>query len=97
MTEFHESQVTISALLASSLPAEACLQSFEKVYQFLHGELPDSESDEIRQHLAMCEHCMDEYELEQCISSMLRRCYSQTRAPETLRVRISASLTITEC
>ena len=62
---------------------------------FLHGELDDSSADEIRSHLMACESCMDNYEIEQMITTMIRRCCHAEHASSGLRARISRlSITI---
>ncbi|MFT8394557.1 zf-HC2 domain-containing protein [Propionibacterium sp.] len=69
---------------------DMCTFAMDKVQAFLHGELPEATADEIRQHLLMCEHCMDYYDVEQMISAMIKRCSCTPMASEQLRVRITA-------
>ncbi|WIY83801.1 zf-HC2 domain-containing protein [Propionimicrobium sp. PCR01-08-3] len=68
---------------------DPCTFAMRSVHAFLHGELPESTADEIRQHLLACERCMDNFDAEQFIGAMLRRCYGPTTAPAALRVRVS--------
>lgn len=66
-----------------------CDLALRSVHAFLHGELPEATADEIRQHLLACEKCMDDFDAEDFIGALLRRCYGPTIAPPTLRVRVS--------
>jgi len=68
---------------------DQCILAMRSVHAFLHGELAESEADEIRHHLLACEKCMDSFDAEEFISGLLRRCYGPTTAPPTLRVRVS--------
>lgn len=68
---------------------DQCNLAMRSVHAFLHGELPESTADEIRHHLLACEKCMDNFDVEEFIGQLLRRCYGPTVAPPTLRVRVS--------
>ncbi len=71
------------------VPEDPCTFAMRSVHAFLHGELPESTADQIRHHLMACEKCMDNFDAEQFISALLRRCYGPTVAPSGLRVRVS--------
>lgn len=71
-------------------PDVQCQLAMRNVHAFLHGELPETSADEIRQHLMACEKCMDNFDTEQFISAMLKRCFGPSTAPATLRVRLSS-------
>ncbi len=75
---------------------EHCDAAKYLIQEFLHGELDESVMDCIRVHLATCEDCMDEYELEQLISELVKRCNPPSRASAELKVRIVSSLRITK-
>jgi anti-sigma factor (TIGR02949 family) len=68
---------------------DACARALRSVHEFLHGEMADAQADHIRQHLAACEKCMDNYDIEDIISSLLKRCHPPVPATDTLRVRVS--------
>ncbi len=70
-------------------PEDQCTLAMRSVHAFLHGELPESTADEIRQHLMACERCMDNFDAEEFISALLKRCYGPAPAPQTLRLRVS--------
>ena len=68
-----------------------CADAIIQVQAFLHGEMPDSEADEIRQHLMTCEQCLEFYDSETLITELVRRSYQNTSqpAPDELRARIA--------
>ena len=68
-----------------------CRNMLAQVYAFHDGELSEPEMDEIVEHLAACEPCLDHYEVEQAIRALIRRGCSCERAPQALRVRIHQS------
>ena len=70
-------------------PEDQCQLAMRNVHAFLHGELPEANADEIRQHLMACESCMDNFDAEEFIGALLRRCHGPATAPATLRMRVS--------
>lgn len=73
---------------ASEEDLMACSRALGQVQAFLHGELSESEADEIRHHLDACERCMDDFDVEQAIGHLLRRCHPPATASSQLRMRI---------
>jgi anti-sigma factor (TIGR02949 family) len=71
-----------------------CAKVLKQVYQFLDNELDTASGDAIREHLAACEPCLDEFDVEQAVKSLVHRCCGNDRAPETLRARIVEISTI---
>jgi mycothiol system anti-sigma-R factor len=71
-----------------------CTKVLKQVYQFLDNELDTASGDAIREHLAACEPCLDEFDVEQAVKSLVHRCCGNDRAPETLRARIVEISTI---
>jgi len=65
-----------------------CAKVLAQVYQFLDNELDTASGDAIREHLAACEPCLDEFDVEQAVKSLVHRCCGNDRAPDTLRARI---------
>jgi len=66
-----------------------CALALQRLYEFLDHEVADADADAIREHLDACEPCFDAYGLEEHIRSMVKRCCTAERAPETLRVRVT--------
>ena len=70
---------------------DPCTTALAKVHDFLHNELPASDADLIRAHLDACEKCFADFDIEQTITAMLRRCVQPSSpAPLGLRMRISS-------
>ena len=70
-----------------------CEHALEKVYAFLDHELDVDSAAVIREHLAACEPCVDTYDLELMVKSLIRRSCGGEMAPRELRERIVVSLT----
>lgn len=71
-----------------------CEHVLERVYEFLDHELDDASGDAIRQHLVDCEPCMDRFDVEQAVKSLVNRCCGGDRAPDHLRAKVLAQLTV---
>jgi anti-sigma factor (TIGR02949 family) len=74
---------------------EDCTEVIRNLYAFHDHELTDAEADEIRAHLLACEPCLDHYQVENALRVLIRRCCSEEKAPETLRMRVRATWTKT--
>lgn len=74
-----------------------CGEVFQQVHAFLHRELSEAEMDAIRAHLDGCEGCLENYDVEQAITALVRRCNPAQPASQSLRMRITRmSMTWTE-
>ena len=76
----------------STLPSEDCANMLERVYQFLDHELDTASSDEIREHLAACEPCLDRYDVEQAVKTLVNRSCGGDVAPDHLRAKVLTRL-----
>ncbi len=74
---------------------EDCTQVLQHLYEFHDHELTEEEADEIRAHLLACEPCLDHYQVEDAMRLLIRKCCSEERAPDTLRLRVQATYTRT--
>ena len=72
--------------------AEAnCDETIERLYTYLDGELTDERRAEIKRHLDDCSPCLDAYDFEAELRSLIaRRC--QDRVPDSLLARVRAAL-----
>jgi mycothiol system anti-sigma-R factor len=77
-----------------SVGKDDCEHVLERIYEFLDQELDTASSDEIRQHLVDCEPCLDKFDVEQAVKSLVNRCCGNDRAPDHLRMRIVTQLTV---
>ena len=69
-------------------PSEDCAHMLERVYEFLDHELDTASSDEIREHLAACEPCLDRYDVEQAVKSLVSRSCGGDVAPDHVRTTV---------
>ena len=70
-----------------------CEQALSRLFEFLDAELPEEDGDLIREHLAYCEPCLAEYDLEEHVRALVKRSCSEC-APVELHVRIRQHLTV---
>ena len=71
-----------------------CEQVLERMYEFLDHELDTATGDAIRHHLAACEPCMDQFDVEQAVRSLVRHRCGGDVAPNQLRSRIVSQLLV---
>ena len=71
-----------------------CEHVLERVFEFLDNELDVATGDAIRHHLAMCEPCLDRFDAEEAVKSLVHRCCGGEVAPSHLRAKIVTQLTV---
>ncbi|HEX3198822.1 MAG TPA: mycothiol system anti-sigma-R factor [Propionibacteriaceae bacterium] len=71
-----------------------CEHVLERVYEFLDNEIDAASSDAIRRHLAMCEPCLDRFDVEEAVKSLVHRRCGGDVAPSHLRTKIVTQLTV---
>ena len=76
------------------LTNDECWHTLKRVYEFLDHELDDASGDEIRKHLAACEPCMEQFDVEQAVKTLVSRCCGGDRAPETLKAKVMMQITV---
>ena len=72
-----------------------CEHVLARVHEFLDHELDTATGDEIRAHLSECEPCLDRFDVEQAVKSLVKRCCGNDKAPSHLRVSIMSSISVT--
>lgn len=73
-----------------------CADVARRVHQFLDGELPDPDADDLRAHIDACEQCLDEIDVVAALKRLVRRSCEGTHAPDALRLRIMTQVTSVE-
>ncbi len=68
-----------------------CGQALHRLQAYLDGELPDTDLDDIRQHLSDCYPCTDRLSFEEQVREIVRRGCSE-EAPPALLTRIESAL-----
>lgn len=69
-----------------------CEQVLDRMYAFLDSELPEADSDQIRQHLVDCEPCLDQFDIEQTMRQLVGRCCRSETAPPSLIEKVRLGL-----
>jgi len=70
-----------------------CAEALSRLFEFLDEEVAEADGDRIRQHLADCEPCLAEYDVEDHLKKLIRRSCSES-APTELHLRIRQQLTV---
>ena len=69
-----------------------CEHVLDRIYEFLDHELDSASSDEIREHLVGCEPCLDRYDVEQAVKTLVNRTCGGDKAPTHLRSKVMGLL-----
>jgi mycothiol system anti-sigma-R factor len=73
-----------------------CSRARLQLYQYLDGEMDGDDVAKIREHLAHCGPCLQEYDLDQMLKALVRRSCSCETAPTELRMLIMSRITTIE-
>ena len=71
-----------------------CEHVLERVYEFLDNEVDAATGDAIRGHLVDCEPCLDRFDVEQALKSLVNRKCGGDKAPAQLRARIVTQMMV---
>ena len=64
-----------------------CQDVLRQLWEYLDGELPAGEADEIREHLEDCAHCNPQYEFQLRFLDALVKAYAAREVPQPEFVR----------
>lgn len=70
-----------------------CREALDRLSEFLDSEVEGADGDRIREHLADCEPCLAEYDVEDHIKKLVKRSCNES-APLELHVRIRTLLVV---
>ena len=70
-----------------------CTEALSKLFEFLDSEISEADCDRIREHLADCEPCLAEYDIEDHLKKLVKRSCHES-APAELHVRIRRTLVV---
>lgn len=68
-----------------------CQETIARLYTFLDGELTQDRKEKIRQHLDECSPCLEAFEFESELRSMIAS-KSRDRCPDSIRAKVAAIL-----
>ena len=71
-----------------------CSRARMQLYEYLDGEMAPGDINKIREHLAHCAPCLQEYDLDQTLKALIRRSCSCESAPLALRYRLAHALAL---
>ena len=69
-----------------------CRDVLDRMYEYLDDELTTVDLGRIRQHLDECAPCLQKFDLEDALKTLVRRS-CQDHAPASLRTRIMMRIT----
>ncbi|MDE9365884.1 mycothiol system anti-sigma-R factor [Luteipulveratus sp. YIM 133132] len=72
-----------------------CQAVMEQIYAYLDGELDRASQERLKHHLLECPPCVDEYERDLLLKSLLQRSCACEEAPTALRAQIMTRISIT--
>lgn len=64
-----------------------CADFFERIVYFIDNELDEADCSEVRVHLDSCNPCLEKYDLQRTVKSVVARSCSEA-APDELRQRV---------
>ncbi|WP_104108107.1 mycothiol system anti-sigma-R factor [Nocardioides sp. 616] len=67
--------------------ADDCADYLERIVYFLDNELDDADCSAVQQHLDECGPCLQKYDLQRTVKSVVARACSES-APSELRARV---------
>jgi mycothiol system anti-sigma-R factor len=67
--------------------ARECADYLEQIVYFIDNELAEADCDAVRVHLDTCNPCLEKYDLQRTVKSVVARSCSEA-APEELRQRV---------
>ena len=71
--------------------SENCSEFLERIVYFLDNELDEADCAEVRVHLETCHPCLERYDLQRAVKSLVARSCAES-APEELRRRVMVSI-----
>jgi mycothiol system anti-sigma-R factor len=71
--------------------ASECADYLERIVYFIDNELDEADCSEVRIHLDSCNPCLEKYDLQRTVKSIVARSCSEI-APSELRARVMLRL-----
>ena len=73
--------------LPEDVSREECVDYLERIVYFIDNELDEGDCGAVRRHLDECGPCLQKYDLERTVKSVVARSCSEA-APDELRQRV---------
>jgi mycothiol system anti-sigma-R factor len=92
MSEFQD-EAELPAILVAGSCGNNCADALDRLWEYLDAELGAPDAETVRAHLAECQGCLEEYDVDVVVKTLVKR-GCQEAAPDSLRVRIHEQLTV---
>ena len=92
MSEWQD-EAELPAILAVGTCGNNCADALDRLWEYLDSELGALDAETVRAHLAECQGCLQEYDVDVVVKTLVRR-GCQESAPDGLRLRIHEQLTV---
>jgi mycothiol system anti-sigma-R factor len=80
--------------MSEQVGQDDCTRVLKQVYQFLDNELDTASGDAIREHLAACEPCLEKFDVELAVKTLVSRCCGGDQAPDHLKAKVMMQITV---
>lgn len=71
---------------------EQCADYLERIVYFLDNELDEADCTAVQHHLEECGPCLEKYDLQRTVKSVVARSCSSEAAPTELRQRVMVQI-----
>lgn len=71
-----------------SAEPDPCLRSMSVIQEFLDGELPEDQREDVAEHFRICARCYPHLKLEEAFRERVRAALSQPEVPGDLRSKV---------
>ncbi|MBD3298834.1 MAG: hypothetical protein GF341_09285 [candidate division Zixibacteria bacterium] len=78
--------------MSEHLDALDCQAALAKLYEYIDGELTETDRELVRQHLEMCRPCLTQYEYEELFHEYVKRRAPRPTASDSFKARLSQRL-----
>ncbi|MET0788229.1 MAG: mycothiol system anti-sigma-R factor [Cellulomonas sp.] len=92
MSEWQD-EAALLATLSVGTCGNNCADALDRLWEYLDAELGAPDAETVRAHLAECQGCLEEYDVDVVVKTLVKR-GCQEAAPDSLRIRIHEQLTV---
>lgn len=78
--------------MSGDAPMMKCEEVLDRLFDYLDGELPDPESEQVKAHLEACKACYPRAEFERAFLDALSRAKSGESCPQSVRDSVLAAI-----
>ncbi|MFQ6170034.1 mycothiol system anti-sigma-R factor [Oryzobacter sp. R7] len=71
-----------------------CSEVLHRIYEYLDGEMSPADVKRVAAHLAECQPCLAEHDLDRAVKDAVRRSCVEEAAPAAVRLQILQRITM---